>query len=337
MDGRRVVIDGPRSIVLEAFELPEEPAQDEILVRVHYSLISPGTELAGYANARPGVHICPGYTAVGEVLAAGRPEDEELVGRMVFLFPERSDSRACHASLRAFKTGGLALPIPDGLSPDTACFARMVNIALTPYCNATPKTAGAVLVQGLGLVGTTIGQVGRIRGFRTIGVDPDEARRKRAQEVGFDAVLDPGEGDVVDRARALTDGRGVDLAVNATGHTAAFMDAIRATADGGEISTLGGARHPADLDAKRLFSEIHSRHLVVRGGWEMQLPLCGTPALQVASTEANLQNAFRWLKNGAIKLDPVWTHTIPPERFQEAYDALLERDPNYLGVIVDWR
>lgn len=337
MDGRRVIIDGPRSIVIEDFALPEKPAQDEILVRLHYSLISPGTELGGYVNARPGANICPGYTAVGEVLAVGRADSEELVGKMVYLFPELSDTRACHASLRMFKTSGLALPIPTDLRPDAACFARMVNIALTPYCNAAPKTGGAVLVQGLGLVGNTIGQVGRIRGFHTFGVDPDEARRTRAERVGFDVVLDPGDGDVAERVRALTDGRGVDLAVNATGYTAAFMDAIRATADGGEISTLGGARHPADLDAKRIFSEIHSRHLVVRGGWEMQLPLRGVPALQVASTEVNLQNAFRWLQSGAVRLDPVWTHTIPPERFQEAYDALLQNDPNYLGVIVDWR
>jgi len=267
----------------------------------------------------------------------GKEDEEGLVGKLVYLFPERSDSRACHASLRMFKTGGLALPLPEGLGADTACFARMVNIALTPYCNAAPKTQETVFVQGLGLVGTTIGQVGRIRGLRTIGVDPDAARRERARQLGFDAVLDPEKGDVVEQVRGVTEGRGADLAVNATGHTAAFMDAIRATADGGEISTLGGARHPADLDAQRIFSEIHSRHLVVRGGWELQLPLRGMPALHVSSTEQNLKTAFRWLQNGAVALGPVWTHTIPPERFQDAYDALLERDPDYLGVVVDWR
>jgi len=336
MKGCRIVIDGEKNVTCADFETPLQLQNDELLVKVHFSLISPGTELAPYVNLGVKRVMYPGYTAVGQVLQTGNMADEGMIGKMVLLFPEKTDSKGCHASLKVFRTGGLALEVPADLDPARACFARMVNIALTPYCNASPKTMGSVLVAGLGMVGNMVSQVGRIRGFYTVGADPDAARRSRAVEAGIDAAINPNDDDLLARIDALTEGRGVDLAVNATGHSAPFMPLLQATVDGGEISTLGGARQGWEMDTRAIFSEIHSRHLNVRGGWEMQLPLRSASASLVASTEANLRNAFRWLKTGAVNLDPVWTHTILPEQFKEAYDALVEKDENYLGVVVDW-
>jgi len=336
MKGYRIAIRAQRDAAVEEFDVPRPAGPDGLLVRIHYSLISPGTELGGYNAPNRKAPSHPGYTGVGEVLEVGNPEDEPLVGRMVYLFPEKTDSSGCHASHKLFKRAGLALPLPDGLDPKRACFSRMVNIALTPYCNATPKTMGAVLVIGLGMVGNMIGQVGRIRGFRAIGVELDAKRRQRALEVGFDAVIDPEEQDPLAAVRALTDGRGADLTVHASGHAAPFLFSLRATASGGEVSTLGGARHDVTERLSPIINEIHTKHLVVRGGWEMLLPLRSAPAERVASTEMNLHNAFRWIRSGAVKLDPIWTHTIKPDEFKDAYDALNDRDEDYLGVIVDW-
>jgi len=83
------------------------------------------------------------------------------------------------------------------------------------------------------------------------------------------------------------------LPVNATGYAAPFLTALRATAPGGEVSTLGGARHGAQGELADIFKEIHYRHLVVRGGWELRLPLRSAPASRVASTESNLGNGRR--------------------------------------------
>lgn len=336
MEGRRIAVCGEQKLEVEEFEVPSSFGPAELLMKVHYSLISPGTELGGYNGAARAQASNPGYTAVGEVLDAGPDADQALKGKMAYVFPAMNDCMHCHASHKVVKPGGLVLPVPEGMDPRVACFARVVNIALTPYRNAESKITGTVLVIGLGLVGNMIGQVGRILGFRVIGADLNAARRGRAEAAGFDAVIDPSACDPVAAVKAVTDGRGAELVVNATGHAEAFLLALRAAAIGGEVSTLGGARHGAVCDLKDVFGPIHSRHLVVRGGWEMLLPMTSAPASKVASTETNLRDAFRWLAAGAVRLDPIWTHTVPPDRFKEAYDALNRLDDNYLGVVVDW-
>ena len=337
MTGRRIAILGQHDLVVEEFDPPSSIGPRELLVRVHSSLISPGTELGGYrAPGKRPQPVNPGYTAVGEVIEVGADGDPALKGKMVYVFPAIDDCRHCHASHKVVKEGGLAPVIPQDLDPRAACFARIVNIALTPYRNAGSQATGAVLVIGLGLVGNMIGQVGRIRGFQTIGADLNATRRRRAEEAGFDAVIDPEACDPVEAVKELTDGRGASLVVNATGNTAAFPLAIHAAAEGGEVSTLGGAKTSFECDLKNIFSAIHSRHLVVRGGWEMLLPMTSSPASKVASTEVNLRDAFRWLESGAVRLDSIWTHTIQPEQFKDAYDALDRLDDEYLGVVADW-
>ncbi|NOZ20935.1 MAG: zinc-binding alcohol dehydrogenase [Planctomycetes bacterium] len=336
MKGRRIAVVAQRNAVVEEFDVPTVLDRDEVLLRVHYSLISPGTELGGYNAAHRKAPSNPGYTAVGQVAEVGEKQAPSLKGRIAYVFPAIDDSSHCHATHKVVKPGGLVLPIPEGLDPKAACFARIVNIALTPYRNAEPKLTGSVLVIGLGLVGNMIGQVGRILGFRTLGMDLDAARRSRAEEAGFDVVIDPQAGDPVQAVKQATDGQGANLTVNATGHAAAFMLSLQAAAAGGEVSTLGGARHGATAELQQVIKEIHTRHLTVRGGWEMLLPVTTSPASKVASTEVNLRDAFRWLANGSVRLDPIWTHTVKPEEFKGAYDALNNLDKGYLGVVVDW-
>jgi threonine dehydrogenase-like Zn-dependent dehydrogenase len=336
MKGRRIAIRGPREAVVEEFEVPAVAGHGEILLRVAYSLISPGTELSGYNAAGRTQPSHPGYTAVGEALAVGTGADPGLAGKTVYVFPVLSDTNHCHATHKLLKPGGLALPLPDGLDPRRACFARIVNIGLTPYLNADPKCCGTVFVVGLGLVGNVAAQVGRIRGFHTIGADPNPSRRRRAVEAGVDVVFDPTEKNPAEFVRSLTNGQGADLTINATGRGNTFLMSVEATAAGGEVSTLGGARGEAQADMTRFIGQIHSRHITLRGGWEMLLPMTSVPASKVASTEMNLRNAMRWLATGAIRLESVWTHTIRPEQFKAAYDALNALDDSYLGVIVDW-
>jgi threonine dehydrogenase-like Zn-dependent dehydrogenase len=171
----------------------------------------------------------------------------------------------------------------------------------------------------------------------SIGADIDESRRKRALDVGFDAVIDPAKEDIVSVVNKLTEGRGSDLSINATGATQLFIPAIKATAQGGEVSTLGGSKQSLTTDIKEIFSIIHSRHITIRGGWELQLPMRAAPAIPIPSIEDNLRNAFRWLANGSLKIDPIWTHTISPGEFKTAYDALSHKNPAYFGVIVAWK
>jgi threonine dehydrogenase-like Zn-dependent dehydrogenase len=54
----------------------------------------------------------------------------------------------------------------------------------------------------------------------------------------------------------------------------------------------------------------------------------------------DIDKAQRWLlaafANGRCRLDRLVTHRIPPGRLGEAYDGLMNRKEEYLGVVIDW-
>ena len=337
MKATRCVLPGGRQCRLDTFVFATEPPSGGYLMEIHASLISPGTELLSYRRPESGAKAYPvGYTAVGRIVAADEDADQSLNDRMCYLFPEDDRQAECHASHRDVRPDALLLPLPENLSPQAAAFGRMVNIALTPFCHYGGRSLDSVLVVGLGLVGQVIAQVARIKGCRVIGIDPDVERRERTKAGGVDVVLDSGSGNVVDAVRDLTEGLGAQLTINATGRTATFPMSVEATADGGEVSTLGGARDNDETRAYDLLRHVQSRHVTIRGGWEMLLPRRSTPGNAVSSTEANLRLALRWLSKGMVDLDPVWTHTIAPSEMPEAYAALDRMDPEYLGVVVKW-
>jgi 2-desacetyl-2-hydroxyethyl bacteriochlorophyllide A dehydrogenase len=340
MTARRLHFHGQKRATVDPFAPPALKPGDGYRIDVHHSLISPGTEMLAYRNAGSwNPPFAPGYTCTGRVVEAAPGMDASLVGKLVYLFPGDKEQMACHASQKVTAADALLVPLPEGVDPAAACFARMVNIVLTPFAVAQcHRPGGAVLVIGLGLVGQFAVQVAKLKRLPVIAVDTDPDRRDRATGSGADVVLDPAAGDLVEAVKQHTQGRGADLAINASGVTATFLPAIRATATGGELSTLGSARTPSEADDLRAFLvEIQNRHITVRGGWEMLLPRRTAPASPVSSTESHLTIALQWIRDGRIRLAPVWTHRLDPDDVPAAYAAIDQRDTSYLGVTIKWK
>ena len=82
---------------------------------------------------------------------------------------------------------------------------------------------GAVTVQCLKAMGA--GQI--------IVAEVAEPRKRKALEIGADAVIDPTEEDVVARVRELTGGEGADHSFDAAGIQATLQGALHATRKGG--------------------------------------------------------------------------------------------------------
>jgi threonine dehydrogenase-like Zn-dependent dehydrogenase len=85
------------------------------------------------------------------------------------------------------------------------------------------STAGAKL-RGAGLI---------------IGVESVPSRQKLARAYGADEIVDFTTEDVVDRVLELTDGEGVDTAIEALGADVTFQTAVKVTKPGGTISNTG--------------------------------------------------------------------------------------------------
>jgi predicted dehydrogenase/threonine dehydrogenase-like Zn-dependent dehydrogenase len=146
-----------------------------------------------------------GYSAAGVVLEAG----EEVVG----FAP--GDRVACagagianHAELIAVPVN-LAVRIPDGVDLDDASTVTLGAIALQGVRRAEPTLGETIGVIGLGILGQLTVQLLRANGCRVVATDLDPQRVALAVANG---ALD-GSGDFAERARAHSDGFGLDAVI----------------------------------------------------------------------------------------------------------------------------
>jgi isopropanol dehydrogenase (NADP+) len=99
---------------------------------------------------------------------------------------------------------------------------------------------GTVAVLAEGPVGLMATAGARLRGAGlVIGVEAIPRRQELARRYGADEIVDFTTEDVVERIAELTDGEGVDTAIEALGADVTFQTAVKITKPGGTISNTG--------------------------------------------------------------------------------------------------
>ena len=132
-------------------------------------------------------------------------------------------------------------PIPDGLSDEQVLMCP--DIMSTGFSGAERgkvRIGDTVAVFAQGPIGLCATAGARLMGAATIiGVDAVPARMEIARKMGADHVVDFTKVDAVDEIMRLTDGRGVDVAIEALGRQQTFEAALRVLRPGGTLSSLG--------------------------------------------------------------------------------------------------
>lgn len=149
-----------------------------------------------------------GYSSAGRVVEVGSDITDLRPGDVV----------ACAGAGLANHAEYVCVPrllcarVPDGVSPDAACFATLGAIAMQGVRQAEPQVGETVLVIGLGIIGQLTAQILSAAGITCLGADLD---RRRVASVdkwpgckGLAVAADT-EQSVLE----VTDGRGVDQVI----------------------------------------------------------------------------------------------------------------------------
>jgi S-(hydroxymethyl)glutathione dehydrogenase/alcohol dehydrogenase len=230
----------------------------------------------------------------------------------------QSIERAFHLGTFAHHTlvrAEAVTPLPPTLAPDTACILGCaVMTGVGSAVNVAAVAPGdTVAVLGCGGVGLNVIQGARIAGARTIiAIDRVPARLERARALGATHSIAPHEGDtdhaqLVAEVRALTDGRGVDHAFEATGVPALAFLPLKLARNGGNALQVSGAHGHATLELTELF--WNKRYLA---------PLYGgcVPA-------RDFPRLFEWIAGGQLELAALVSHRYPMEALDRAFDDML--------------
>jgi threonine dehydrogenase-like Zn-dependent dehydrogenase len=176
-----------------------------------------------------------------------------------------------------------------------------------------------VAVFGQGTVGLLITRLLRLAGVgRIVAVDPLARRRAAALRLGADLALDPSKAGAA-ALRELGDGRGLDLAVEASGVGSALQTAIDAVAFQGTVVVCAwyGSK-PITLD---LGSRFHRERVRVVSSQVSSLDPAITPRWDRDRRTAAVRDLLRRLP----ELAGLITHRFPLSRAGEAYRLLDER------------
>ena len=127
----------------------------------------------------------------------------------------------------------------------------------------------------------------------------------------------------------------MEIVADATGIPDAIPTAMSLACDGGQVVVVGSPRGRAK--EVNFYDDLHRRYIEVSGAHGNMLFEPGHTRLAGAW---DVHKAQRWLL-GAFAADRVnlaglVTHTITPDRLGEAYDGLLNKKDEYLGVLVRW-
>jgi len=299
---------------------PGDLGQYDIRGKTLYTLISPGTELAwNYTGAS--FPSFPGYAAT----FAAEEFGTEVKG------VSKGDACFCMGPHRSFQQvdARTAHPIPKGMPPDKAVLARLMGVSMTTLMTTTARPGDRVLVTGAGPVGFLAAQMFALCGYDVMLVEPNETRRRQVEQAGICPVY--GKAPCDDAGIAGT----VALAVECSGHEQAVLDACRLVRKRGEVVLVGVPwRRQTDAYAHELLSLVFHKYVVLRSGWEWELPLHSAD-FKPHSIHAGFDTALRWLADGRINADDLITRANPCAA-QLAYQDLLHRRAKGLFTVFDW-
>jgi S-(hydroxymethyl)glutathione dehydrogenase/alcohol dehydrogenase len=144
----------------------------------------------------------------------------------------------------------------------------LIGCGVTTGVGAALNTADVqpgdvVVVIGCGGVGQFVVQGARIAGAAVIvAADPSATKRDFALGIGATHAIDPADGGLIDELKALTGGRGVDVAFEVVGRAELVRQAFDATRPGGTTVIVGMPALDAEVSLP-LFDWFHAEKKVL--------------------------------------------------------------------------
>jgi L-iditol 2-dehydrogenase len=184
-----------------------------------------------------------------------------------------------------------------------AAFAEPLACALLAIERAAVQAGHTVAVLGHGPLGCLLAMVAAARGARVLMVGRAGWRLQRVRALGLWEVLDArASPDLVAEIRGRTEGRGAEVAIDATGRPEVWEQAVEGVARGGCVVFFGGCAPGTAirLDTRR----VHYEELALLGAFH--------------HSPDTIRRAVSLLDSGAIAPDRLITHRMPLEEVPAA-------------------
>ncbi|MDR3700442.1 MAG: zinc-binding dehydrogenase [Candidatus Sulfopaludibacter sp.] len=278
------VLYGKEHLQVEPVAVPTIESGD-ILVRVKVALTC-GTDVKVFRRGYHARMIVPpavfGHELAGDVVAVGEGVGNFAVGQRVVaansapceacFFCRRGLQNLCEDLL--FNNGAYAeyirIPariverntylIPNHVGYQDAALVEPLACVIRGFEETSPREGDTIAITGLGPIGLMFVKLAKLYGCRVIAVGRRKTQLDRAAALGADELVVGDDGsNPVKAIRAMTGGRGVDIAIEAVGKPQTWEWAVNMVRRGGTVNFFGGCPNDSTikLDTALLhYSEI---------------------------------------------------------------------------------
>lgn len=345
-----VRLHGPEDLRVDEIAHPGPPGHGEVLLRVTATGIC-GSDLHTYEDGRIGdtavsEPLTLGHEFGGVVEAVGADAvdgnfEPLQVGTRVAVDPaqpcgrcemcEHGHQNLCRrlhfcglfpdeGSLRRYMhvPAHTCFPIPDSIDDAGSALLEPLGVAIHAVDLAKIKVANSVAILGAGSIGLYIAQLVRLSGADPIFVsDKFDWRLERAAEYGA-RTINCDTGDPVAAVYEATNGRGVDVAIEAAWSDHSVQQAAEMARLGGRL-VLVGIPGPDELQLKH--STVRRKGLTIRMSRRMN---------------HTYPRAIRLAQSGKVDLNGVISHHFPLEKAPDAFAMNKAYQDRVVKVIIDY-
>ena len=223
-------------------------------------------------------------------------------------------------------------PIPDGVSFDEAAFGVLGSVSIHGVRKAKIELGEFAAITGMGLVGQLALQLASQTGCDAlVAIDLADMRLQVASEYATH-TMNPSVREVKSEINGLTNGRGLDIVIEASGYPQALLTAFDLARIGGRIMLLGSIWHrKIEVD----FMPFHEKELTLVGCHQPKCPTAETIYFPWTQ-QYNRRQILKMIADGRMDVQRLISHKLPYDEAAEAYRLLRDEKDKSLGVVLDW-
>jgi L-iditol 2-dehydrogenase len=206
--------------------------------------------------------------------------------------------------------------LPGNMPFTHAALIEAVSVAVHAVSLTNIALNDTAIVVGAGMIGLLTLQAALLAGAgMVIVVDIDDTRLATARKLGAAYVFNSNNVDVAAEIREITQGRGVDIAIECVGTAPTVALALDSVRKGGTLTLVGNIAPKIEIGLQ----SIVTRQIRVQGS-------CASAGEYPAS--------IALMSRGVIKVDALLTAIAPLEEGASWFDRLYNREPGLMKVVL---
>lgn len=174
----------------------------------------------------------------------------------------------------------------------------------------------------------------KIAGVKTIvGIDIQSEKLKQALDLGVTDTIDPSVQDLEEEISRITNGLGVDIAMECAGTKITEEQCLLVTKKGGKIG-FQGITYSDVLIKQRAFEKIFRSELTIKGFWNSYSTKGFWNSYSTPFPGKEWFDSITFLESGRLSASHMISHRFPLEYLQRAFDLAVNRSESFNKIMI---